>query len=73
MKVMKKLIAAVLISMAIASCSATSTSEDTQMLQSKYIHVYNVDGYSYICFDSVHAYHVRVTIKGNIHSIVKIK
>ena len=55
------------------SCSTTSTSQDTQMLQSKYSTVYKLDAWRYICIDSTNVYDVRVTSDGRIETTVKIK
>lgn len=56
-----------------SSCHSTTTSQDTQMLQEHYSTVYRVSEARYICLDSVNVYDVRVTLDGQIKSIVKIK
>jgi hypothetical protein len=70
---MKKAIILLATAAAFASCTATTTGEDTQMLQKKYEHVYRISAYRYITFDSAHVYDVTVTSKGWIESAVKIK
>ena len=56
-----------------SSCGTTSPFQDTQMLQKQYSTVYRVSTVRYICLDSVNVYDVRVTLDGQIESIVKIK
>jgi hypothetical protein len=70
---MKKIAISIILLASLASCS-TSTSQDTQMLQKQYHTVYRIDETKYITIDSTGAiYDVRVTMKGEIFSIVRIK
>jgi hypothetical protein len=69
---MKKILF-VLFAITAVSCNSTSISQDTQMLQEHYSTVYRVDGQRYITADSLHVYDIRVTLDGQIYSIVKIK
>ena len=71
---MKKISFALILGMLISSCDATSSNEDTQMLQKKYETVYRVDLSNYVTIDtSGNVYHIRVTYNGVTESIVKIK
>lgn len=56
------------------SCeNTTTTSQDTEMLQSKYSTVYRISAYRYITADSTGVYDVAVTGDGKISSTIKIK
>ena len=70
---MKKLLSILVIGVLLTSCTnRTTTSQDIQMLQTIYPTVYNINN-GYVCIDSTGTYHVRVTLDGQIYSIVKIK
>lgn len=72
---MKKLGLLLVLSLTLSSC-ATSTLEDTQMLQNKYEVVYKMpnSNENYITIDSLnHIYHVQVGMKGSILTTIKIK
>lgn len=69
---MKKL-GILMVSLLLLMSCGTTTSEDIQMLQTKYSTVYNMYDGNFIVMDSIHTYHVKVTGDGNIRSIVKIK
>lgn len=68
---MKKIIILFMAIMLFNSC--TIRSEDIQMLQKRYDVVYHINDARYICTDSLHVYHVRITLNGKVESIVKIK
>jgi len=70
---MKKLLSVLALGILLTSCNWTSTSQNTQMLQTKYPTVYSVNSIEYICIDSIGTYHISVTIDGQIHSKVKVK
>lgn len=54
-------------------CTTTTTTQDTEMLQKAYSTVYRINPQNYIVADSVHVYHVTVTLDGKVSSKVKIK
>jgi len=71
---MKKISFALILGMLISGCDATSSNQDTQMLQKKYETVYRVDISNYVTIDtSGNVYHIRVGYNGATESIVKIK
>jgi len=70
---MKETVVLLSVLTALASCNTTTSLEDTQMLQSKYQIVYQVNTGNYITLDSAHVYHVNVTHDGKIRSTIKIK
>lgn len=53
--------------------TTTTTSQDTQMLQTKYSTVYRISAYRYITADSTGVYDIAVTGDGKISSTIKIK
>lgn len=71
---MKKLILITTVILFFTSCSMTTTSQDTQMLQQHYKTVYNSDVSRFITIDSTNRiYDIKVTYDGKISSIVEIK
>ena len=71
---MKKLLSVLALGILLTSCNWTSTSQNTQMLQTKYPTVYSVNSIEYICIDSIGTtYHICVVEDGQITSKVKVK
>jgi len=70
---MKKLIILFSALVVLSSCNTTSPEQDTQMLQSKYETVYQINQWQYITCDSVHVYHIRITRDGQIKTTIRIK
>jgi hypothetical protein len=70
---MKKLIVLFSALIALSSCNVTTSHEDTQMLQSWYQTVYQVNFRNYVTIDSTGVYHIIVTSDGQIKATVKIK
>jgi hypothetical protein len=70
---MKKLIVLFSVLITLSSCNVTTGREDTQMLQSKYQTVYQVDLFNYVTIDSIGIYHITVTRDGQIRTKIKIK
>ena len=70
---MKKLLSVLALGILLTSCNWTSTSQNTQMLQTKYPTVYSVNSIEYICIDSIGTYHILVTMDGQIDSKIKIE
>jgi hypothetical protein len=69
----RTIISLIAITVILVSCTITSSSEDMEMLQKRYTTVYRVTDQSYVCADSTHVYHVKITMDGQIGSTVKIK
>jgi hypothetical protein len=70
---MKKLVVLFSALVALSSCNYTSAKQDTQMLQSKYETVYQINQFNYITCDSIHTYHITVSGDGQIETTIKIK
>jgi hypothetical protein len=70
---MKKLVVLFSVLIALSSCNYTTSREDTQMLQSKYQTVYQLNLFNYITIDSIGVYHITVTKDGKIGTKIKIK
>jgi hypothetical protein len=71
---MKKLLITLTLITFLGACvEITSTLQDMEMLQKKYKNVYRITELNYVTFDSLHTYHVKVNLGGEIESTIKIK
>lgn len=72
---MKKLVMILVLAATLVSCGDTSTTQDLQMLQTKYPTsiIYRINTHNYTICDSTHVYHIEVTDNGEIFTTIKIK